>query len=105
MVKGYQVQGRIRYSDFVLMAFVVAIAAMLIVPLPTQLLDVLLVVNLSFSILLLLVGLYVANSAALFTFPTILLLSTLFRLGLNLLKVIKLVKTNGRRRTLFVIVA
>ena len=83
MVKGYQVQGRIRYSDFVLMAFVVAIAAMLIVPLPTQLLDVLLVVNLSFSILLLLVGLYVANSAALFTFPTILLLSTLFRLGLN----------------------
>ena len=76
-------QGRLRYSDFVLMALVVAIAAMLIVPLPTPLLDILLVVNLSFSILLLLVGLYVANSAALYTFPTILLLSTLFRLGLN----------------------
>ncbi len=76
-------QSRLRYSDFVLMALVVAIAAMLIVPLPTPLLDILLVVNLSFSILLLLVGLYVANSAALYTFPTILLLSTLFRLGLN----------------------
>lgn len=76
-------QSRVRYSDFVLMALVVAIAAMLIVPLPTPLLDILLVVNLSFSILLLLVGLYVANSAALYTFPTILLLSTLFRLGLN----------------------
>lgn len=76
-------QGRVRYSDFVLMALVVAIAGMLIVPLPTPLLDILLVVNLSFSILLLLVGLYVANSAALYTFPTILLLSTLFRLGLN----------------------
>ncbi len=76
-------QSRVRYSDFVLMGLVVAIAAMLIVPLPTPLLDILLVINLSFSILLLLVGLYVANSAALYTFPTILLLSTLFRLGLN----------------------
>jgi len=75
--------GRLRYSEVVLLAFVIAIAAMLIVPLPTPLLDVLLVVNISFSILLLLVGLYVSNSAALYTFPTILLLSTLFRLGLN----------------------
>lgn len=75
--------GRMRYSEIVLLAFVIAIAAMLIVPLPTPLLDVLLVINISFSILLLLVGLYVANSATLYTFPTILLLSTLFRLGLN----------------------
>jgi type III secretion protein V len=72
-----------RYSEVVLLVFVIAIAAMLIVPLPTPLLDILLVLNISFSILLLLVGLYVANSAALYTFPTILLLSTLFRLGLN----------------------
>lgn len=75
--------GRMRYSEIVLLAFVIAIAAMLIVPLPTPLLDILLVLNISFSILLLLVGLYVANSAALYTFPTVLLLSTLFRLGLN----------------------
>ncbi|MEN9846240.1 MAG: hypothetical protein RIS36_1387 [Pseudomonadota bacterium] len=75
--------GRMRYSEIVLLAFVIAIAAMLIVPLPTALLDILLVINISFSILLLLVGLYVANSATLYTFPTILLLSTLFRLGLN----------------------
>ncbi len=75
--------GRLRYADVVLVALVVAITAMLIVPLPTMLLDVLLVINISFSILLLLVGLYLPNSAALYTFPTILLLSTLFRLGLN----------------------
>jgi type III secretion protein V len=74
---------KFRYSDLVLMLLVMAIAAMLIVPLPTQVLDLLLVCNLSFAILLLLVGLYVGNSAALFTFPSILLLSTLFRLGLN----------------------
>jgi type III secretion protein V len=75
--------GRMRYSEVVLLAFVIAIAAMLIVPLPTPLLDILLVLNISFSILLLLVGLYVSNSATLYTFPTVLLLSTLFRLGLN----------------------
>jgi type III secretion protein V len=72
-----------KYADLILMAFVVAIAAMLIVPLPTPLLDVLLVFNISFSLLLLLVGLYVPHSSALYTFPTVLLLSTLFRLGLN----------------------
>jgi type III secretion protein V len=73
----------IRGSDLVLMALVMAIAAMLIVPLPSPLLDLLLVLNLSLSILLLLVGLYVGSSSALFTFPSILLLTTLFRLGLN----------------------
>jgi type III secretion protein V len=81
--EGLAMNGRLRYADVVLVALVVAITAMLIVPLPTVLLDVLLVVNISFSILLLLVGLYLPNSAALYTFPTILLLSTLFRLGLN----------------------
>ena len=74
---------RLRFSEVVLLTFVIAIAAMLIVPLPTPMLDLLLVLNIAFSILLLLVGLYVANSAALYTFPTVLLLSTLFRLGLN----------------------
>lgn len=81
MKKG--ISSRVKYSDLILMVLVVAIAAMLIVPLPTPLLDLLLVSNISFSILLLLVGLYVGHSAALYTFPSILLLTTLFRLGLN----------------------
>jgi type III secretion protein V len=72
-----------RFSDLILVVFVVATAAMLVVPLPTPLLDLLLVCNISFSILLLLVGLYIPNAQALFAFPTVLLLSTLFRLGLN----------------------
>ena len=58
---------RLRFSEVVLLTFVIAIAAMLIVPLPTPMLDLLLVLNIAFSILLLLVGLYVANSAALYT--------------------------------------
>jgi type III secretion protein V len=77
------VGSRVKYSEFVLIVLVMAIAAMLVVPLPTFVLDLLLVCNVSFAILLLLVGLYVGNSSALFTFPSILLLSTLFLLGLN----------------------
>ena len=72
-----------RFSDLALVAFVVATTALLVVPLPTPILDLLLVCNISFSILLLLVGLYIPNAQALFAFPTVLLLSTLFRLGLN----------------------
>ncbi|MCB0332705.1 MAG: FHIPEP family type III secretion protein [Bdellovibrionales bacterium] len=70
-------------SDIVLGLFVLAITAMLLVPLPTTLLDFLLVINLSISLLLLLVGLYMPNALALLAFPSLLLLTTLFRLGLN----------------------
>lgn len=73
----------LRNSDLVLGMFVVAIAAMLLIPLPTFLLDFLLVLNISFSLLLLLVGLYMPNALALLAFPSLLLLTTLFRLGLN----------------------
>jgi len=72
-----------RGSDLALALFVVAIATMLLVPLPTFLLDILLTVNISFSVLLLIVGLYMPNALALLAFPSLLLLTTLFRLGLN----------------------
>lgn len=74
---------RARRSDLVLAAFVVAITTMLLVPLPTPLLDVLLAANISFALLLLLVGLYMPNALALLAFPSLLLLTTLFRLALN----------------------
>ncbi len=70
-------------GDAILGLFVIAIAAMLLIPLPTFLLDLLLVANISFSLLLLLVGLYMPNALALLAFPALLLLTTLFRLGLN----------------------
>ncbi|MEZ4754002.1 MAG: flagellar biosynthesis protein FlhA [Bdellovibrionota bacterium] len=70
-------------SDIVLALFVVAVAAMLLMPLPTVVLDFLLALNLSFALLLLLVGLYMPNALALSAFPSLLLLTTLFRLGLN----------------------
>ena len=56
---------------------------MMIVPLPTWLLDVLIATNLSLAVAILLVVLYVPDALAIATFPTILLLTTLFRLALN----------------------
>jgi len=56
---------------------------MMIVPLPTWLLDILIATNLSMSVAILLVVLYVPDALAIATFPTVLLLTTLFRLALN----------------------
>ena len=70
-------------ADVVLAILVVAIVAMMIVPLPTHLLDVLLAANLSASVAILLVVLYVPDALAVAAFPTLLLITTLFRLALN----------------------
>jgi type III secretion protein V len=55
----------------------------MIVPLPTWALDILLATNLSSSVAILLVVLYVPDAIGIATFPTLLLLTTLFRLSLN----------------------
>lgn len=71
-----------------------AVVGMFLVPLPTALLDILLVLNISLSLLLLLVVLYTQNVASLLVFPSLLLLATLFRLGLNVAST-RLILTNG----------
>src|ERR1041385_2502584 len=62
---------------------VVAVVALMVVPLPTWLLDVLLAANLAVSVAILLVTLYVGSALPLTTFPTILLITTLVRVALN----------------------
>lgn len=64
-------------------AFVIAAVAMLIVPLPTPLLDLLLTLNLAVSVALLLVAVWSSRTLELSTFPTLLVLTTLYRLSLN----------------------
>src|SRR5262252_7754457 len=55
----------------------------MIVPLPTWILDLLISTNLSAAVAILLVVLYVPDAIGIATFPTLLLLTTLFRLALN----------------------
>jgi len=72
-----------RHADLALAAVVVAIVGMMIVPLPTPLLDLLITVNIAGAVTLLLVAIYVTDALKIGTFPTILLITTLFRLALE----------------------
>jgi type III secretion protein V len=72
-----------RRADVVLATLVVATVGMMIVPLPTQLLDVCIALNLCLGVLLLATALYLRDALSFAAFPTLLLLSTLYRLALN----------------------
>jgi flagellar biosynthesis protein FlhA len=73
----------LRRSDALLAAAVVGIVAMMIIPLPSMLLDVLIVLNITFSLTILLVALNIREPLEFSSFPPLLLIATLFRLGLN----------------------
>jgi len=70
--------------DLSVVIFVMAILAIIIVPLPSAMLDVLLTVSMAMAVLILLISLYVPKPTDLTTFPTIILILTLFRLSLNI---------------------
>ena len=61
----------------------IAVVFMMVIPLPTLFLDILLAISITAGILILLVSIYVKEPLDFSTFPTILLLATLFRLALN----------------------
>lgn len=72
-----------RYADVALAAVVVGTVAMMIVPLPAILLDVLVTANIAAAVVLVLVAIYVTEALKIATFPTILLLTTLFRVAIE----------------------
>ncbi|MEI6790612.1 MAG: flagellar biosynthesis protein FlhA, partial [Myxococcaceae bacterium] len=72
-----------RYADVCLALLVIMVMTLLIVPMPTFLIDLLICANISIALIMLLVSLYVPDALHLSSFPTILLVTTLFRLGLN----------------------
>lgn len=73
-----------RSSDVVLAAFIIIIIGMIIIPVPVALIDVMIAINLSVSICLLMVALYIQKAVHLSIFPSILLITTLFRLGIEI---------------------
>src|SRR5471030_1901786 len=74
----------IRKSDLGLAIGIMAILVVLIVPLPTWLLDVALAFSLALAILILMTAVFVRKPLEFSSFPTILLLTTMMRLALNL---------------------
>lgn len=72
-----------RAKDLIVLLAVILIVAMLIIPLPTWLLSLLLIVNISLALLILLISMNINEPLQFSVFPSLLLLVTLFRLGLN----------------------
>jgi flagellar biosynthesis protein FlhA len=72
-----------RNSDLFMGLGAMGILMVMIIPIPPLFLDLLLSFNITFSLLILLMGMYVLKPLELSSFPTILLLTTLFRLSLN----------------------
>ncbi len=71
-------------KDLTIVALIIAILAIIIVPLPSYALDFFLTVSISISVLILLISLYVPKPTDLTTFPTLILIVTLYRLSLNI---------------------
>lgn len=69
--------------DVVVAFGVMAIVLMIIIPLPTTLIDILIVTNMTIAIVILLTTLFTTDVLQLSIFPTLLLITTLFRVGLN----------------------
>lgn len=75
----------LKKNSDVLVAFgVLGIVLMIIIPLPSALLDVLLAFNITLSALIIMITMFTTNVLQLSVFPTLLLVTTLFRLGLNI---------------------
>ena len=72
-----------RQSDILLAAGVVGILGVMVIPIPAPLLDVLISLNITLGIMILMVVLYVQRPLDFSVFPAVLLVTTLFRLALN----------------------
>ncbi len=73
-----------KYLDNVVTVFVILAIFLIIIPLPTWLLDMLFVVNIALSLVILLMTMYIKEPLEFSIFPSLLLITTIFRLGLNI---------------------
>ncbi|MBR4211773.1 MAG: FHIPEP family type III secretion protein, partial [Oscillibacter sp.] len=74
--------------------FVVVVVLFMIIPIPPQLLDILLVLNLSLSVIILVITMNISEALEFSIFPSLLLITTLFRLGMNVSST-RLILSNG----------
>ncbi|MFK8067896.1 MAG: type III secretion system export apparatus subunit SctV [Gammaproteobacteria bacterium] len=70
-------------SDLLFALVLISIVLMMILPIPTYIVDIVIAINLATAVVLLMVGVYIPTPIAFSAFPTILLITTLFRLSLS----------------------
>jgi flagellar biosynthesis protein FlhA len=88
----------VNWREFAIPIAVLGIVFAMITPLPSFLLDILISANITFSVIVLLVSLYITKPVEFSVFPTTLLLLTLFRLSLNISSA-RLILLNGNTGT------
>lgn len=84
----------LKNSSYLVMIGVIMIVLMLIIPLPAALLSFLIIINISLALIVLLVALNVIEPLEFSVFPSLLLIMTLFRIGLNV-STTRLILTRG----------
>jgi len=72
-----------QHSDAIIVVLILAILASMVLPIPTFLLDILLTTSITLSLIILMTTVYIGNPLQISSFPSLLLLATLFRLSLN----------------------
>jgi flagellar biosynthesis protein FlhA len=83
-----------KYTDLIAAGVVVLVVVMLIIPLPPMLLDLLITLNISCALAIVVTTLYVKKALEFSVFPTLLLITTLFRLAINI-SVTRLILLHG----------
>ena len=73
-----------KYSDVIIAVTLVMIVIMMIIPLPTPLLDLLICLNITIALVVIMSAIYNEEALDLSVFPSLLLVTTLFRLALNI---------------------
>jgi flagellar biosynthesis protein FlhA len=84
----------LKIKDITVLTGVIGIVLMMILPIPAWLLDILLVINISIALMILLISMNTKEALEFSIFPSILLITTLFRLALNV-STTKLILTYG----------
>lgn len=74
----------LKFKSLTMVFLIVAILAIIIVPLPSGILDFCLALSIAISVLMILISMYIPKPTDLTTFPTLILVITLFRLSLNI---------------------
>ncbi|MEM7044334.1 MAG: flagellar biosynthesis protein FlhA [Pseudomonadota bacterium] len=88
----------LRHGDIMLAIGVLGILIVLILPMPSMMLDMLLAVSITFSVMVLLTSLFIEKPLHFSSFPTVLLIATMLRLALNLAST-RLILASGHEGT------
>ncbi len=86
------------FSDILFAAAIIGILALLVLPAPSWMLDILLAISITFSVTILMTALFTRKALEFSTFPAVLLIATMLRLGLNVAST-RLILSRGNEGT------